>query len=440
MTPQANLASAAPVRKNLGTSAKSVVPLAPAILRKRRHERAGMTVTAGSILYDPAKEPADQHRTVWCNRGIKSGREGAGVYRRLDGGGARLSNTVMCGSVWTCPTCSGPIQEQRRRELQAGLVASTSQGLHAYLLTLTFPHNQFEHDPHAGAAENETKFRAYVRDLVLAEDQAVKRFKQSPAWRDLKGHKGAVGSVRGREVTFGQNGPHPHTHTLIFAAPGLLADQAFLDRLRLAWVSAITKAGICPRDKRAWALERAFDLRGGDKAAEYIAKFGHDEKWGMSSELTRHTAKIGLRGGLADFEGHVTPFQVLAWAEQGDATARRLFHAYALAYHGRRQLTWSPGLKKRFGVGDLSDEEITNTPQPEEQCVGMIDDEQLAVLVQRRAVPEFLDWVAEFAACQADIDDIVGIIRTRPPSAKPWITKGGRLLTFPKFEQERNAA
>jgi len=70
----------------------------------------------------------------------------------------------------------------------------------------------------------------------------------------------------------------------------------------------------------------------------------------------------------------------------------------------------------------------------------MIDDEQLAVLVQRRAVPEFLDWVAEFAACQADIDDIVGIIRTRPPSAKPWITKGGRLLTFPKFEQDRKAA
>ncbi len=394
-----------------------------------------MTVTAGSILFDPAKLPADQHRTVWCNRGIKSSREDAGVYRRLDGCGARLTNTVMCGSVWTCPTCSGPIQETRRRELAAGMKAAIGQGLHAYLLTLTFPHEQFEHSQAITPAESESKFRAYVLGLVLAEDKAVKLLKQSKAWRELKEKRGCVGSVRGREVTFGQNGPHPHTHTLIFAAPGLLADQHFVDRLRLAWVSAITKAGICPRDKRTWALDRAFDLRGGDKAAEYIAKFGHDEKWGMSSELTRHTSKVGARAGLADFEGHVTPFQVLAWAGQGDATARRLFHAFALAYHGKRQLTWSPGLKKRFGVADLVDEEIASSPQPDEECVGMIDDDQLAILVQRRALPEFLDWVAEFAACQADIDDIVNIISGRPPTAKPWIVKSGRLLQFPKLER-----
>lgn len=445
---------AAPSCNKLGISAKSVVrisaksvvpnrvgavparaPETPGIHRKRRLDRASLTVAAGSILFDPNKPAADQHRTCWCNRGIKSGREDAGVYRRVDGSGARLTNTVMCGSVWTCPTCCAPIQEQRRAELSAGLVAAVGQGLHAYLLSLTFPHEKFEHDARAGHEANDRDYLAYVAGLVASEDKAVKCFKQSKPWRDLKAHHGSAGSVRAREVTFGQNGPHPHTHTLIFAAPGLLEKVEFLERLRLAWIAAIRRAGICPRDKIAWAMDRAFDIRGGLYAAEYVAKFGRDESWGMSSEMTRHASKIGLRGGLADFEGHVTPFQALAWADKGDATARRLFYTYAMAYHGKRQLTWSPGLKKLFGVAELVDEEIATKPAPDEQFVGMIDDEQLSLLVQRRALPEFLDWIAEYAECQADIDDIVRIIQSRPPTARPWIRKAGRLLEFPKLER-----
>ena len=55
-----------------------------------------------------------------------------------------------------------------------------------------------------------------------------------------------------------------------------------------------------------------------------------------------------------------TPFDFLRsiLADATDKQAGVLFVEFAEAFKGKRQLTWSPGLKKRFAIGELSDEEL----------------------------------------------------------------------------------
>jgi hypothetical protein len=39
--------------------------------------------------------------------------------------------------------------------------------------------------------------------------------------------------------------------------------------------------------------------------------------------------------------------------DSSDKEAGRLFVEFAEAFKGKRQLTWSPGLKRRFGIGEV---------------------------------------------------------------------------------------
>ena len=63
------------------------------------------------------------------------------------------------------------------------------------------------------------------------------------------------------------------------------------------------------------------------------------------------------------------PFQLLAdYADQNDARAGALFAEFAGVFKGRRQLVWSPGLKKLAGIDEVSDE------QAAEDAVRMADE------------------------------------------------------------------
>ena len=64
-----------------------------------------------------------------------------------------------------------------------------------------------------------------------------------------------------------------------------------------------------------------------------------------------------------------SPFQLLAdYADQNDARAGALFAEFAGVFKGRRQLVWSPGLKKLAGIDEVSDE------QAAEDAVRMADE------------------------------------------------------------------
>lgn len=391
-------------------------------LRARRG-RYDLTRHAGSVLFQTDQPAEQQHRTVWCHRSLQN-REGiAHVYRRADGSSARLSGVITCGNVWTCPVCCARIAHRRAEEVQRAMKVHVAEGGHVYLVTLTFPHG---------------------KDLALLEAlklfrKALQRWKGSSAYRRIlgtlskPGRYRRIGSIRSLEVTWGEaNGWHPHTHDMVFAAPGLENDTKAIDELKSSWIDALLKVGLGDRSKLEWMWQRALDIRGGAAAADYITKFGRDAQWGLSSEITRSHAKLGMAAVTAS-EGHVSPFQILAWSQTGDGEAGELFRTYAEAMEGQRMLYWSPKLKARFGVDDVDDEAIAadESPALDEQRVATITAEDLSLLTSRRALGEMIEVVClvtdpDPAHVQACIRDFLEELRARPPSARGTVTKPRR--------------
>jgi len=366
--------------------------------------RDGLRRQAQTILHVNDGRPHNkQHRTCWCGRHVVT--EGAiPVFRRLDGGKARLGKVKTCGSVWACPVCAAKVAEVRRRELTHAMERHQAEGGHAYLITFTFPHSMGQQ----------------LAELLPKFDRARNRFQGSKAWKKVMqvantakgieaGRAGRVGSVTSAEVTYGiANGWHPHLHMLVFCKAGAFeegdADDAgrltspAIDFFRGEWVRHLEKAGLVEGTKRQEAWTYGLDVRGGAKAAEYIAKWGHEERWGLSSELTSSHAKTGRRDtwGTRD---HYTPFQLLQLAADGDGHAIRAFREFVNAFDGKRMLTWSPGLKAHFGVEELSDEDAAAEQElglNDEHQVGEIEQEQLTQLVTWGAYGRFLAFVAEF--------------------------------------------
>ena len=355
---------------------------------KKRHQ---LLRTSQSILFKAGLNPKKQHRTVWCHRHVVT-EGGIPVNRKLDGGSARLGKVKTCGSVWACPVCASKVAETRRRELAYAMVKHTESGGHAYLVTFTFPHN-------IGQSLN---------DLKAPFDKARQSFQNCRMWKAVMAKAEKIGVVNSLEVTYGSgNGWHPHLHMLVFCKPGAFAEgdadqdgrlnSKAIEALRAEWVRLLEKRGLVDAGNRQWANCYALDIRGGKKAAEYIAKWGHDESWGMSSELTSSHAKIGNRetwGAAA----HYTPFQLLAMAKLGDGHAICAFREFVKAFDGKRMLTWSRGLKDHFGIAEMDDDQAAaeqDLPLNDEHQIGEIQPEQLSTLTKYGKLGEFLAFVAE---------------------------------------------
>lgn len=404
----------------LGTAAVSLHGGAPtpgkrAGSPRARRGRFELLRVAQRILY--TRGASKQARTCWCHRSITTKFGRVGVYRQQNGGGARFSGVSTCGAVWTCPVCAAKIAEHRRRELSAAMVKALGMSLHAYLLTLTFPHS----------------LEDQLSSLLERQAKALQSFKNSRRYKNFMKAHGRAGSVRSLEVTYGVNAWHPHTHDLIFALPGALEERAGLRRLRGAWLRSCFKAGLIKPDgtlspfRNFW--KHSLDLRGGERAAEYIAKYGRDERWGASSEMTAAHAKVGIRRAIYGDAMHFTPFQLLEWAKNGDGDAAALFREYAEAFEGKRMLSWSPKLKKTLGVDELTDEELAGgvdadgkpiAPLEPEQFVATLERDQYGVLLARNALGEFLEFVAECCADPEHSQDAVNVWvevleRERPP-------------------------
>lgn len=363
--------------------------------------------TAQGLLWQKGAEWRDQHRTCWCCRSMKRDTGSVSVYRNQDGSGASLTGLNRCGEIWTCPTCAAKIAEERRRELSAGLVAHVGGGGAAYLLTLTFPH------------EADHQLAALLPRFVKARQ----KLQNSKTWKRVMADAGRIGSVAALEFTVSvEHGWHPHLHVLILANPrglgegepvneaGDLASTA-IDELKTTWVNILLKTGLGDGTKIDHMRQHALNVRGGNQAAEYIAKYGRDERWGQSSELTKTYAKQGA-AGIRDGYQHFTPFQLLTWAANGDGWAIAKFKEYAEAVRGKRAITWSPGLKKALGIhADRDDDEIANDDTtPEQDHVGDLSLDQYQTITRHNRLPDFIRYVAESAYSQGDLDDYVAAI------------------------------
>ena len=344
----------------LGTNAKSSA--APLKIDPETGE-----VTGGEAVYSPmsariqrfilqsvARKFLPKSRTDKCLRLRQASKE-IQVWQSKEHKTTSYSGLQTCGSVWACPVCSAKIAERRRAEIIAAMAAHKAAGGCMNLLTLTAPHQR---------ADN-------LADLLKKQALALKKMFADFSVRKVLADMGVLGQIRALEVTHGRlsefnNGWHPHYHLLLFCGSGV--DLARFDgpqmkdwaaRLYLRWAACCEGAGLGTP-----SFAHGLKLDDGSKAAKYVAK------WGLEDEMTKGHTKKATNGE--------TPFDFLRayLADRTDKQAGALFKEFAETFKGKRQLYWSPGLKKRFAIGESSDEELAAQMDDYAAMLGTITLEQ----------------------------------------------------------------
>ena len=333
---------------SLGTNAKS------SAVDPETGEVATPDPMAGRVmrfaLQAAARYILPQSRTAKCLR-LRAANQDIQVWRSQEFGTASYSGLQTCGSVWACPVCAAKIAERRRAELVGAMAAHKASGGLVNMLTLTTPHQRTDN----------------LAELLAKQKKALAAFWADRSVKAVMQDMGTIGQVRALEVTHGRlspqnNGWHPHYHVLLFCGSGV--DLARFDapqmkdwavRLYLRWFACCERAGL-----GAPSFEHGLKLHDGSKAAAYASK------WGLEDEMTKGHTKKAINGE--------TPFDFLRafLADKSDKVAAALFREFALTFKGKRQLFWSPGLKARFAVEDVTDEQLSNRLEERADYLGSI--------------------------------------------------------------------
>jgi Replication protein len=301
-------------------------------------------------LQSAARSLFPKSRIDKCLRLRQKGKE-IQVLKSVEHKTASYSGLQTCGSVWRCPVCSAKIAERRRVEIIAAMEAHKAMGGCVNMLTLTCPH----------------QVKDNLEDLLQKQAKALNAFWSNRLSKAIFKEMGVIGQIRALEVTHGRksahnNGWHPHYHVLQFGGVGV--DLACFDalqmrdwqvRLYVVWSRCCVNAGL-GNPSYAHGLK----LDDGAKAGQYVSK------WGLEDEMTKGHTKKATHGE--------TPFDFLRsyLADKNDKQAAALFIEFAQTFEGKRQLHWSAGLKKRFAIGEKTDEQLAAVQDDFARVLGTI--------------------------------------------------------------------
>lgn len=284
-------------------------------------------------------------------------------------------NLIVCSRIWHCPVCATRITEERRRELGEAVKAWRGRFV---LVTYTVQHENGQD----------------LQKILTAELEAYRGMKSGKAWQSLKKEYRWKGSVRTLEVTYGDNGWHPHVHELVFLERELgdyqLASfKAVIYRLWLARLKTFNLTA---------DYAHGVDVRSARKDIEdYVTKFGHEPakvKWGVEHEITKQPTKRGKKKGR-------TPTQLLADYGAGDIRSGEVWREYAMVFKGRNQLVWSRGLRELLGMGtERSDAEIADEAPNESILYGKVSARQWRILLRRDYRAALLTAVREMTEAE----------------------------------------
>lgn len=306
------------------------------------------------MLQSVARKFLPKSRTDKCLRLRQASKE-IQVWQSREFKTTSYSGLQTCGSVWACPVCSAKIAERRRAEIIAAMAAHKAATGCVNLLTLTAPHQRTDN----------------LSDLLGRQALALKKMFADRSVRKVFSEMGIVGQIRALEVTHGRlsefnNGWHPHYHLLLFCGSGVdltrfdgpqMKDWAV--RLYIRWAACCEGAGLGTP-----SFAHGLKLDDGSKAARYVSK------WGLEDEMTKGHTKKAIHGE--------TPFDFLRayLVDKADRQAGALFKEFAETFKGKRQLHWSKGLKKRFAIGEATDEELSAQMDDHAAMLGTITLEQ----------------------------------------------------------------
>lgn len=310
-----------------------------------RHALQRRHVTAG-------KGESRGHKTTRCRRWLlPRDRGGSGtveIWRHRETHTAHFGGLEICGRVWACPVCSSRISSQRAKEIRAAVDQWTASGGKVFFVTLTVPHSRQDN----------------LQDMVTKYRDALRRFRSGKAWDKLTTRAGFAGLIRAVEVTWGHaNSWHPHIHELWLAEN---VEAIPIGSVIHRWQNCAERAGFeRPSFEHGCKVEIAESTeQARARLAVYLTKIGEPEPpadstpWGAADELAKAHAKRVK-------DGRFSPFDLLRTSYsdkqlQFKAYALELFADYVEAFSGIAQVFWTRGLKVRFDLREVTDEEAAN--------------------------------------------------------------------------------
>ncbi len=265
---------------------------------------------------------------------------GGSVAVRLTEGVAGFAGLTSCGSVWADPVCNAKVMSRRAVEIGAAVALWQSQGGAVAFATFTMRHHSWQR-------------LATLWDALSKAWHSVTAGKQ---WvKDQQRHD-VAGFLRMVEVTQGRrNGWHVHVHALLFLEdePEPAALAQLHDRMVGRWTRrlvALEMPAPLPAGQECHLVQDGADA---DLAAYFTKATDSAHRIGLEvthtqSKTARGAYKTGPTWDLLD--------QVVA---TGEVEAVERWHEWEAASKGRKQMTWSKGIRDRLGLlREASDEEI----------------------------------------------------------------------------------
>lgn len=326
-------------RAPLGTKTKCSPPHENRrAIRRDRYElsKVSRSIFAAEGAKAGLKYVLNYHRAAKCSY-IELG--DVAVHKSKKFNSTFFSGLTTCGSVWACPNCAAKVQERRRVEISKAMdYFYNEKNMKAVMVTLTFPH---------GLGDN-------LDELLSKQKEALKRLRKGAAWDRLKDNSGYEGLIRSLEVTYGQNGWHPHTHELWFVDKDADAED-MKNKIISKWLLACDQAGLIDyskRDAEKNFKEYSVDVKDNASTSDYLAKQDDSRHWGADREIAKASTKQGRSKGIH-------PFMFLTnFKDTHEAKWAKRWVEYNKAFKGKAQLFWSRKLKSKCGVLDVSDEEL----------------------------------------------------------------------------------
>jgi hypothetical protein len=248
--------------------------------------------------------------------------------RRQDGV-HHFTGISTCGFGFSCPVCAAKIRYHRADEVSRAVVAALQQGMSALFVTRTIPHSG---EDRLGVTLNLlAEGRRYVTN-----QKKVKEARQAAAF---------VGGVASKEISYGLNGWHPHTHDIEFYEHELtLEGFAALSRVYYEYLNRFySQNGFEGLSRQHGVRVEPVELNG-VALAKYVAKLpeGAAIRLHTAQELTRSDLKQGRLGSLMPFD------IACGFFETGDMELLDLWHEFERESYGRSVIRFTKGLRARL--------------------------------------------------------------------------------------------
>lgn len=279
------------------------------------------------------------------------------VFHHPEYQSASLGGLQVCGSPWSCPVCAQKIGERRREELERAIKNHRASGGVVLLGTITISHTNADR----------------LSTLLTSFLAAIRRWQSGRAWSRVREQYQLIGMVRSLEVTWGENGWHPHAHFLLFLdRTDVQDDPAWLsemeDELFGFWQRAAGHHDLSMNRRRGLRLQETFGA-----VNDYVAKWGREparRPWGPGAELARAHTKEGRGDRYSMFD---LLDEVLETGDIGGMGA--LFREYVACFKGKSQLRWTPGLRAKLlpEEEDRTDAEVAHSLEETSVLLGRIE-------------------------------------------------------------------